>query len=82
MIAEFYCDECTNVFEIVILNQKKFESTKAARCPECSSKANKIDHSMPARFMGTFGVDNTAPSKRYSYKKVVGGENGNKGSAC
>lgn len=79
-IFNFYCGICNKDTEKII-PFSMVESLNTIACPKCKGKAIKREYELPAKFMGTFGNDGTAPSKRYSYKKVNPGEDGNAGSA-
>lgn len=83
-IRQYKC-KCGNSFEVIyktFSDDAKRERTH--KCSKCNKMAEEEEFSIPAKFPGTYGKENnwsTAPSKRFSYKKSMPGEEGNKGSA-
>lgn len=80
-IFSYNCSKCGKFEELFLTFKEANERANKIKCPKCGKKSEKEEFEMPARFSGTFGENGTAPSKRHSYKKVMGGERGNKGSA-
>lgn len=79
-IFTYTCNKCGQ-FEEIFLTFEKANKKKNIKCPKCGKKSIKNEFDTPAKFMGCFGVEPTAPSKRYTYKKSLKSPDPNRGSA-
>lgn len=68
-LIAYHCLKCNLEFEVLFKTFKEADSkSRFASCPTCGKQTKKDDIMLPAKFMGYFGPNATAPSKRHTTK--------------